>query len=276
MDKKKIIKICLIFILPFFVLALIETGIRALIGLSGKISQREEEKKQEQAEYNSDKQITQRQITTFIEDIVDAIGDKDYNYVFDSLDEAYREYKFNNEVNKLKEYMEEKINIGTKHEIIRINQNGGMYQVLLGITNGNLYSSQSFTVKVQGINECTFMFDEYTNFNKMNETAKYTDVQYQLSYYYETPEAMGYIIDIEDLTAENIKIDFDESSKLVLTNGKTYKCGTISSIEIKPNESNRIEIVFPKQYIGKSYLQLNVTENDVPREIIISLERDIM
>ena len=276
MENKKLIKIGLIVIGVFFIFALIEAGIRGLLQISNYFSEQKEEKKQEEVVYNSDKETTKRQITTFLDNIFEAIDDADYQYVFDALDEVYREYMFHNEINELKEYIEENISFRAKHKYIRINQSGGMYQVLVGITEGSSYSSHSFTVKVINSNQCTFMFDEYTSMQKEQDQATYPNVIYHLSYYYETPDITGYVIDVENITSDDIKIEFQDSAKLVSLNGEIYEGNQPNSILVKPNQEVQIELLFLKQTSGNSYLQLNVMENDVPKQVLINLVEDIM
>ena len=276
MDKKRLIKIGCIVIGVFLALALLESGIRALTGVINDVSQKREEKKQEEKVYNSDEEKVKRQIMTFLDDIFDAIKDKDYTYVYDSLDETYREYLFHDEVTTLEEYIKEKITIGDSYEYIRFNQKGDMYQVLVGMTNGGEYSSLGVTVKVIDQNRCTILFDEYEEFRSMDKIASYPNMQYQLAYYYETPNVMGYVMDIQNLSENDAVITFDDKANLIMTSGKNYQSSKLASTTVKAKESSRVEINFLKQFGGKSYLKLNLKENDVSKQVLISLEEDIM
>lgn len=276
MDNKKLTKIALIILGVFFVLAIIETTIRALVGVGNRISQKQEEKKQEKIAYNSDKQTTQRQITSFLDNIFNAIKDKDYQYVFDSLDEVYKKYMFQNELNQLKTYIEKNINLGEKYDYIRTNQWGGMYQVLVGVTENNNYSSQGYTVKVIDSNTCTFMFGEYTKLQEETAVANYTDIVYRITYSYETPDIMGYRVEIENLSSQEMTVRFADSPRIVLSDGENYQGNIPEHIAVKPNQKETIELLFLKQSGGKSYLEFNVMENNVQRKVSISLVKDIM
>jgi len=276
MDKKKMMKIAFIVIAFFFALALIEASIRGMIVLVNHFSEKNEERKQEDVNFYSDEQKTQRQIIRFIDDIVVAIKDKDDDYVFRYLDKEYKEYIFENDVKKMHDYIKQNINMGEKYDFTRINQSGGMYQVLLGITSGEKFYSQSFTVKVLGTNECSFFFGEYTHFEKKEQVASYPNTKYLITYYYETPDVMSYVLEVENLTNEDITLESTKPSKLISTSGKVYEGTTIEAITIEPYQKNRLEVVFLKQFGGQSTLQLSVTENDIPKEVMLTLVTDMM
>lgn len=272
MEKNKILKVCFIIIGFFFVLAIIESSIRAIAGLTNKAIQSKEEKKQEEIEYDSDEQREKRQVKLFLDDIIKAIKDNDYNYIYDSMDETYRECMFNDSINEVRTYMKSNIKIGENYDYMRMTKNGGMYQVLVGNSDDSVYSSQGFSVRIIGDNKYSFMFDEYTLFKKVDSHATYSNLDYNLKCYYETTDTITCLLEIENLTFNSIEIDFVEPSKLVFINGNISIGNETDSIVVASNETNKVEITFTKQLAEKSFLKLNVLEDDVPKNIDISID----
>lgn len=272
MDKSKILKVCFVVLGFFFVLAIIESSIRAIVGVANNKIQEKEEKKQEEIKYASDEQKEKRQIEYFLEDIITAIKEKDYNYIFDSLDETYRECIFNNSINEIKEYMKNNVKISDDYEFLRVNQNGGMYQVLVGNSSDDIYSAQSFSVRAVDENIYAFMFDEYTSFKKVESHAAYSNIDYKVKCIYENNDIVTCLVEIENLTSNPIEIDFNEPCKLVYVNGKVSIGNKLENLIINTNENSKIELTFAKQLAEKSFLKMNILEDDVPKKIDISLD----
>lgn len=276
MSKKKMIRIIIIIFMVIFAFALVEIVIRLTAGAVKNVSDNFQKRNEEQTEYNSTPQKKQRQTISCLDNVFEALKDSDYKYVFDMLDENYREYMFHNDLKEFTDYAETDLKVDGEHEYTNIAQNGGLYQVTVRFNNGETTSNKRFTVKVLGENTCSIMIGEYTMFKKMTEVAKYSNLKFNLSYCYQTLTSRVYVIDIQNLTNDNISMDFTDVVKIISSNG-IVNPGTIpNSMTIAPRASYRIRPAFPKDMPGESSMLLNVKVNGASKEVRINFADEIL
>ena len=146
MYKSRIFKICIIVFLFFVVMAIIEIVTR---GISSEISNIviniEEEKKNEEF-YNSEKEVNKRNIKEFVNNILDALNDKDYDYVTYYLDDTYLKYFFDNDKEKTKETLKNYLEDGVKYQITDISDAGDKYYVSIGYTKDEIFRTKYITL----------------------------------------------------------------------------------------------------------------------------------
>lgn len=273
MENKKIIKISIIVLIVMFSFAFIEIGIKALAAKITEFSETRKEEKKAEEIYNSDESKLERQIRTFIANICDAIKDEDYEYVMLSLNENYSQYMFNKDINNLKTFIQENIMIGAEYEIVRVELKGAFYEVLVGIQTGEQYKSNTFTVEVIDENTFSLMFGSYTKFKPISEKAYYSDLQYEIVYYYETTELMTYVIDIKNISEINYTMKFKNTTQYAC-DGEMFEGTLPKDAELKPNEHKKIEVTFKKRSEAIAFLQLNIEKNAILEEIKIHFEEE--
>ena len=276
MNNKRIIRVIVTIAMVIFALALIEIAIKALFGLFGNVSDKIEERKQEKIEYNSEKQQAHRQVTNFLDYYFDAIREGDYDYAYYNLHEAYREYMFNGDMEKFKAYVKDNFPYLDNIEYTSIDRKGGLYQIIANFSNDNDSKTENFTVKIVGEGECDLLFGNYYIFEKRDEVSNYANLKYSLSFYYETPAAKVYVVDIHNNTNEDISLEFNDVSKFVSTLGYVYDGTKPASSVIKAGETYRTRLVFEKNIIGESSLELDTTANGVKQRVKIYFGDEII
>ena len=89
MDKRRVFKICISVFLFFVAMAVLEIAIRGISkGISNIASNVKEEKKQDEI-YNSESEIEKRNVKEFVDNVLKALQDDDYDYVIHYLDRRY-------------------------------------------------------------------------------------------------------------------------------------------------------------------------------------------
>lgn len=268
MENKKIIKVVVIIFAVIIAFALIEILIKFLLGVAQNMYEKSEERKQEEIEYNSDASKSKRQVTTFLDNIISAIKEKDYSYIMTCLDDNYKQYMFNNNIEELKTHIEKNYNIEGEYEYQNIDLDGGIYQVTIKMPNNN---SKTFTVNILGENNCSLFLGNYTAFMKRNEIKITSDLTYNVSYYYETSDLKAYVVDVKNTSSGDINISFSNASKLVSYDGRVFTGSIPARKSIKSGEITRIEFKFLRRSLPGSYIQFDITKNDVKETMQIDL-----
>lgn len=263
MENKSIIKICAIIFGVFIIFAIIEISIKVITQKVNDFSEQKTEEKRQEEIYNSDESIEEREVRDYTKVICQAIEDRDYDYIWQALDEVYRKYKFNDNIEELKTYINN-ISFGDKYDVTYTNKTGYLYQVTVGITSGESYSSKSFTINVKEVNAKKFMFDEYTNLEEMSETAVYSDLNYEIIYYYNNSVVKTYVLKVKNVSSEDIKLEFLKTT-LVYHNGNMIYGNKPEVLELKPSESKNIEIYFSTARTSPSFLELDINKNNENR-----------
>ena len=88
----------------------------------------------------------------------------------------------------------------------------------------------------------------------------YEDLKYEIIYNYHTPGVSVYVIKIENVSENDISLDF-LSSLLVATGGRKLKGSAPSSIELKSFETAVIEVGFGEGILAPLFLELNMNKN---------------
>lgn len=276
MDNKKIVRIIITIILIVFAFALLEIAIRALFGFFGKASDKIKDNNQEKVAYNSEKQKAERQVTNFLDYYFDAIKDGDYNYAYNNLHEAYREYMFNDNIDSFKSYIKENFPYLESVEYTSINRKGGLYQVVAKFSSGDSFQNNNLTVKIVGETECDLLFGNYNVFEKRSEVSNYKNLRYSLSFLYETSATKVYVVDVKNNSTEDISLEFNDVSRFVSTAGYVFDGTKPESRVIKAGENYRIRLAFEKDAIGESSLELDTTANGVKQFIKIYFSDEII
>ena len=261
MDNKRIARIVITIVIIIFAFALLEIAIRAIVGLIKNVSDKMEERKQEKMEYNSEAQQAQRQVKAFLDEVFEAMNHGDMEYAFNCLREDYQEYMFHSDIDEFKEYVRSNLKLTEDYEYTNIIMRGGLYLTTVKFSDGERSYENRFTVRIVDEEKCNFMLGEYTSFKKRDETANYKDIRFYLNYEYATQTSKVYVIDIANQSNEDVNIDFTENGKYISTSGFVYVGSKPIASSIKAGDTYRIRLVFSKEAVGESSLELYTTIN---------------
>ena len=85
-------------------------------------------------------------IKEFVNNIMDALNDKDYDYVTYYLDDTYLKYFFDNDKEKTKETLKNYLEDGVKYQITDISDAGDKYYVSIGYTKDEIFRTKYITL----------------------------------------------------------------------------------------------------------------------------------
>lgn len=259
MEQKKIIKFVVIILCIFILAAIFEISLKALSRKVEEFSEdRKEEKKQEEI-YNSESAQNERRIVEFTKIICEAVKDKDYNYLWSIIDTTYKKYKFNDDFEAFKTYVND-ISYGDSYEVTKVNKTGKLYQATIGVTTGKSYTSKYITINSEDFNKLKFMFDEYITLKEMDEIAVSSDLSYNISFYYRTSGAIAYVVQIKNLSDKDINLEFSKTA-LVFSDATKLYGKNPEPLSLKANESKVVELYFGENNNGALYIQLELIKN---------------
>lgn len=260
MDKKNIIRICFIVIGVFIVLAVIEIGIRALSNKVVEYSQQKEEEKKHEEIYNSAESKTEREVRAFGEVIINAIKNSDYKYIWGILDETYKKYKFKDDFNNLKEFVETNFQLGNSCNIANVRHSGNENHITLGVTSGDAYFSKYITIIGKNSNDFKFMFDEYSDLQIKKETATYSEITYANTFVYYVSGYEVYVLDITNTSQKETNITFNNIALVSSAGKKTYGSKP-ENLVLEPDETKTVELYFKSPGVWTSYLELDLIKD---------------
>lgn len=266
MNKNKILKVCLIILAIFCIAAIVEISLRAITKSIADISQKVEEKKHEEIIYNSEEKQIEREIQTFIQNIINAIQDNDYDYIYSLLDSNYNKYKFNNEIEKMKKYIDENFPREANYVLTDINQYSGTYHIIISKEIDEVYTTQYLTAIRNGQNNYNLILENYEYIAKKDLKYVKDDIEYTISYEYRTSDITNYVIDITNKTNKVIDVKFDIVTA-ASSNGKKFQSTLPENEIIGAYDTKRVEVAVLNKNILISSLQLETIQNS-NKEII--------
>lgn len=272
MYKSRIFKICIIIFLFFVVMAIIEIITR---GISSEISNIviniEEEKKNEEF-YNSEKEVNKRNIKEFVNNILDALNDKDYDYVTYYLDDTYLKYFFDNDKEKTKETLKNYLEDGAKYQITDISDAGDKYYVSIGYTKDEIFRTKYITLYDLENGVYKIMLGHYNYISPSDYSTKSNNIIFDNTYTYAVGNKRVYPIDICNNSNEDVVIEFEDAYLLGIT-GNQKHCMNIENVTLKTGENQKIELIVENIVEDIISLNLKVKINGIEKDIQMYSEK---
>lgn len=270
--NKKIVKIVLGVVAFFVAMAIVEISIRTIgASIQSSFEKKQEEKKQEEL-YNSETSVQSRETEKFIKNVYSAITDKQYEVVFNLLDITYKECFFENDVSNFKNYVENTMLLGEEYEIARITQKSKYANVLVRVKNGTEFKTQTCIVKITDNGENRIIFGDYSNITKSFETtANSTKVRYDLNYYFEVATQGVFEIKATNKTNEELSLNLTDAY-LETTGGQKYYGTITETVEILPNETVELSVIYDKSLYSLNDLRFTETQNGKSENVYMLLD----
>lgn len=272
MDKRKVIKIFIITIVFFIMMAILEISLKNVGILIQEYSEKKELEKEQQKIYNSDSSVEIRQVEKIVDDVYIALENKKYEVVYNLLNSTYKYCFFENDFEKFKSFVQEELFLGEKHNIVEVTKKSGNYIVLVGITKGEIYKTQTCAVEIIDENTYCIMFDGILKLIKTNNiSAENNNIKYKLKYYYETSDLGIFVLDVINSSDENVNIELNniyfESS-----DSQKYNATAFGDFSISANQNSQIMISYKKTYYSLKYLNFVETRNGKTADINMELD----
>ncbi len=284
-DKKKVKRICFMIIYIILAAVLIEVVVTFVSKkLNNYVTNKKEDKTQEEFE-NTYVGKNNKNVSEFVNSILLAIKSKDYDYIFSNLDSTYNEYKFGNNKDNLKTYIEQTFTPDMELNVISVDTFQGMSHVIVGINKGESFNSKIFTVSING-DSYAVMFDAYYNLLKRyftNENGNITyDIEctsdlasYRLLYDYTLSDSSVYVFEIENISGEELNLEFENVRK-VFSDGEKANSRKIEPIKIDANKTIRIEVTFPETDTYQDEIYFDCIENGTKIQLEFTFNNGIV
>lgn len=257
-DKARKIIIWTVVIVAGMTLA--EIGIRALLSSTRNFVAKKNEEKIQEEKYNSLESQTEREIYDFILSLIEAANNNDYSYIMENVDSNYSACFFSNNIDNLKSYFEENIPNTDEMSLVDLSTKGYIYKAIVSFGSGSNYTTRTFSL-VNRKDGYEVMFGDYDSVNWINMTTLNNGIEYTIRYKYVTNNIVSYMVDIENILDEKVKIEIN-NTKLVLSNGKEVKGNNEYTIELDSNNTQAIEMFFTKTDYGVYHIKMDVYINE--------------
>ena len=253
-------------------MAIIEIVTRGISSeISNIVSNIEEEKKNEEF-YNSEKEVNKRNIKEFVNNILDALNDKDYDYVTYYLDDTYLKYFFDNDKEKTKETLKNYLEDGVKYQITDISDAGDKYYVSIGYTKDDIFRTKYITLYDLENGVYKIMLGHYNYISPSDYSTKSNNIIFDNTYTYAVGNKRVYPIDICNNSNEDVVIEFEDAYLLGIT-GNQKHCMNIENVTLKTGENQKIELIVENIVEDIISLNLKVKINGIEKDIQMYSEK---
>lgn len=269
--NKKVVKIVLVVAVFFIAMAVVEISIRAIGSSIQSFSEKRQEEKKQEEQYNSETSVQSRETEKFVGNVYDAIQNKQYEVVFNLLDATFKECFFENDISNFKNYIENEIFSGDEYTIVKVNQKTNYAEVLVGITKGTDYTTQTCIVKTTN-DDNKIIFGNYNNITKATTTnANSANVKYELKYYFEVAKQGVFVIKATNKT--NKELNLNLSNAYFETTGSQKSYGTITeNVKLLPSETVEISVICDKSMYSLNHLSFNETQSGKTEKVYMLLD----
>ena len=242
MDKRKVFKICMSIFLFFVILAIIEISVR---GISSKISDIVTAKKEEKEEYefyNSESEVAKRNVKDFANNILEAIVDKDYEYVIYYFNETYLKYFYDGDKTKAKADLENYIEDGATYLISDITDVDNKYYVSIVFSKEDTIHTKYLTIYDLANGSYNVMFGYYNYVTSSGYSTQANGLRFENTYTYSVGGTRVYPVSIYNNSGKEVEIEFIDVYTLGIT-GTQRKFEKPENIKINQEENQKIDLV---------------------------------
>ncbi len=246
MDKRKNIKIILLIVSLFIVMASVEILIRNLGKITNDFYEKKVEESKKEEIYNSDESIQIRQVEKFVNDVFEALKEQKYEVVYNLMPSTYKKCFFENDIENFKKYVENIIKTTDEYNIVKTVKKSGNFHVMVGITSGVDYTTYNLAVQTIENDNYNIMFGDIINLVDTNNMCLIkNNLKYDLDYYYEDSNFGIFIMKVSNLSNNTVNIGF-RNAYVETVNGKKYDGMITESITLKEGESKIISIAYER------------------------------
>lgn len=266
MDKRKVFKICISIFLVFVIMAVIEIAIRGISSGVSNIANNIKEKKEEREIYNSETEVAKRNVKEFVNNVLEALQDEDYDYVTHCLDRRYLKYFFDDDKEKVKSSLCGFLDGDADYQITNVTDSEQRYYVSIGFTSGESFYTKYVTVFGTNTENYAIMF-EYCDYIVASDYHTKTDnLYFSNTFTYSANGVVTYPIDITNNSSEDVEIDIVDKYMLD-SSGTKIKCDGPENITIKANDKKQIKLFRKKTFGSISYINMNIKVNGQEQKI---------
>ena len=266
MDKRKIFKICMFVLLFFVIMAVVEIGLRGISKGISNISNNIKEAKKEQEIYNSEYETSKRDVKEFVNNVLNALKDEDYDYVTHYLDRRYFKYFFDNDKEKVKTALSSFLDKNTTYQITNVSDAEQRYYVNIGFTSGDNFYTKYVTVFGTNVENYRIMFEYCDYIATSDYYAKMDGLSFENIFNYSLGGEIIYPIDISNNSGESVEIEFT-NAYLFGSAGTQIESDIPDKITIGPNEMQRIKLISKNITEDVQYLHIDIKVNNVEEKI---------
>lgn len=242
MKNKKIVRICFIVILSIIFFTCLEIAIRNIHGKVTNVIENKEKEKEIEKIYNSEKEVERRAVNKFVENVLKAIEEKDYNYVIHYIDEAYYKCFFDSDEEKLKSFLESYLISDFSYQVADMEKSNYKYFVRIVFSKENVIRTKVITVQETQNENYKILFDRFDYIATSSYLGNSNGLTWSNTYKYADDNARVFPIEIYNYLEEEVNVEFDNVYAIGVS-GSQKRCNAIDSITLEPKERKQIELI---------------------------------
>lgn len=273
LERKKLIRIGLIALMLMIGLIILENSIRGTKNIVLHIKENKESKEQEKAYEQTEDYKEELEIKKQFAEIEKLLNEKNVDELYDMLDDAYKDYKFENNKEKFETYIQKYMLPNIKLTLQDYELKGNTYKCRILKEESGEYTSflMSFK-KVADNDKYKLIFDNIISINKMEKKFTSKNIKCDMLYEVILDEILVYNVEYKNIGKTDIEFKCE-----AVTISDSHSTEYIAQkqddiITLKPGETIRKNIIFSGESINrfsKEQITINLKDSN-QNEIIIS------
>lgn len=250
MEREKLIRLAKFIGIILLIVIIVENSIKGIGNALEKKKIKDKEEEKIQNYQNSDEYKETVMLESVISDFVEVLNSNDIEKLYNLIDLNYKEYKFQNDIEKFKEHISTYVNKDSKISLQSYNLvNGGYLCRLLSENDENLKTFMVLIDKKESTEEYSIIFDNITEIKKIDNSQNIDGLECNILYNITLDKTLVYAMEFTNTTSQNIAYTYlnaelrDTDYNIFRSNTKEFK------INLKPGESIRKDIVFYNEQI---------------------------
>lgn len=246
MDKKKIIKGILIFLMIIVILILLENAIRGTAKVTEHVKNSFELKK-EQAEYETSQEyVTDSFIDKSVKEVLDYVKNGDYKTLYSLLEPTYKDFKQIKSEEDLKAQIDSYIGSFDTVSLMSYVESFGKYSCSISVSKDGSMSIKDIVIGENSDGSYSIIFDNIISLVTSDSTSNYVDNNISFKMLYEAKYSgyKIYSVEVKNVSNKAIEGSF-EDTYICRTDKKIYKSEANDSLNIKlaPSETTRVNFI---------------------------------
>ena len=278
MERKNLIRLAKFIGIILLIVIIVENSIRGIGNVIERKKIKDKEDENTQKYQNSEEYRETVMLEGIVADFMELLNSNDLEKLFDKIDVNYKDYKFQNDIEKFKEYIKNYVNIDSKITLQTYDEvNGGYLCRLLSEYDEKF---KSFVVLINKKEEnYSLIFENITEIKKVNKSWSIDGLECNIIYNTRLENTKVITMAFINTTSQNINYTYT-GSKLRDTRYNIFNSNVAEfKIELKPGESIRKDIVFYNSQIHlfpKVLYEINFkNQNGIQKDLTMYVEEII-
>ena len=268
MDKKKIIKEILIFLMIVVILILLENAIRGTAKVTEHVKNSFELKKEQAAYEASQEYVIDSFIDKSVKEVLDYIKSGDYKTLYSLLDPTYKDFKQIKSEEDLKAQIDSYFGNFDTVSLMSYVESFGKYSCSISVSENGSMSVKDIVISENSDGSYSVMLDNIISLTTSDATSNYVDnnISFKMLYEGKYSGYKVYSVEVKNVGNKVIEGSF-EDTYIYRTDRKMYKSEANDSLNIKlaPAETTRVNFIIKNResiaYAEDLYIDVALKNN---------------